>query len=202
MNLQSLRLVLSDEDISGKQIVQFYITVGKLLGVEAPPTRYDCTKILIARNIQDAFYKTYEELHPEEFAKDPNEFQTQVAMLLCQGGPKVEDKLLDNMVEIQEGFIDGRPLSSLIKISLRKIAVVEDGYVRDTQIYIGDPAALNEDNQDWENDFGDIKYPCQYVGIFEGESDEEIKAAAAAVEGVHPDIISLIEIPGGGSNNV
>ena len=76
---------------------------------------------------------------------------------------------------------------------MKKIAIVEDGYVRDSQIYAGDPANIDEDTG-WENDFADIKNPCQYVGIFEGETDDKIKTQAAEHEGVHPSIISLISI--------
>lgn len=195
MNLKSLRLELSSEDISNKTIVQFYETIGKLFGIHGHEARYDCECILIAKNIQAEFYKAYEQLHPDEFAKNPEEFRTQVTMLLTNSGPKVEKTFSDNTVEIQKGFFNGRQLSSLIKTGLWKIAIVEDGYVRDTQIYTGDPEKLNDDNQEWENNFSDSKYPCQYIGIFEGESDDEICKKAAEIEGVHPHIISLIEMP-------
>jgi hypothetical protein len=78
---------------------------------------------------------------------------------------------------------------------MKKIAVIEDGYVRDSQLYTGDPANIGDDT-DWENNFIDIKNPCQFVGIFEGETEDEIKRKAAKYEGVHPGIISLINLDG------
>ena len=76
---------------------------------------------------------------------------------------------------------------------MKKIAIIE-GYIRDAQIYTGDPAALDSDDQDWENHYSDLKNPCQYVGIFEGETDDIIIKQAAECEGVHPGIITLIDI--------
>ena len=79
---------------------------------------------------------------------------------------------------------------------MKKIAVIEDGYVRDAQIYSGNPADIEVD-PNWENKFVDLKYPCQFVGIFAGDTDDEIIRKAADYEGVHPDIIILIDIDGG-----
>ena len=77
----------------------------------------------------------------------------------------------------------------------KKIAVIWDNYARDTQIYYGDPKALDgECEGDGDGDWVDAKYPCHYVGVFAGETDEKIQEAAANSIGVHPGIISLIEI--------
>jgi len=76
---------------------------------------------------------------------------------------------------------------------MKRIAVIEDGYVRDTQVFTADPAIIDED-PDWENRFSDIRYPCMYVGVFEGTCEGEIRRTAADVATVHPDIISLIPI--------
>jgi len=72
-----------------------------------------------------------------------------------------------------------------------RIAVIEDGYVRDAQIFTADPAIMETD-PDWENNFHDLKYPCQYVGIFVGIDENDIRKQAADHEGVHPDVITLI----------
>jgi hypothetical protein len=77
---------------------------------------------------------------------------------------------------------------------MRKIAIIENGYVRDAQIYTGDPADIGDDDLSWEHNFVDLLYPCQYVGVFDGETDDEICKKAAASEGVHPGIISLVAI--------
>jgi len=79
---------------------------------------------------------------------------------------------------------------------MKKIAIVEDGYVRDSQIYKGNPEDIDAD-PDWEDYFTDVKYPCQYIGIFEGETDNEILQIAATHEGVHPGVVTLIDMDGG-----
>jgi hypothetical protein len=73
---------------------------------------------------------------------------------------------------------------------IRKIAVIEVSYIRDAQIYTADP-----DDFDGEDGFADLKYPCHYVGIFEGADDDEIRQKAAGNAGVHPGVITLIDIP-------
>lgn len=75
--------------------------------------------------------------------------------------------------------------------TVTKIAVIEDGYVRDAQIYTGNPDDL--DKEDFENHFTDLKNPCQYIGIFNGANDEDVLKKAAEHEGVHPGIITLID---------
>ena len=74
---------------------------------------------------------------------------------------------------------------------MRRIAVIEDGYVRDAQIYTGSPNNL--DNENFEDSFVDLNNVCQYVGLFEGASESEISAKAAETEGVNPGIITLID---------
>ena len=79
---------------------------------------------------------------------------------------------------------------------MKKIAIVENGYVRDSQIYTGNPEDIDV-NPNWEWNFSDLKNPCQYVGIFEGDTDDEILSKAADFESVHPGIITLIDMNGG-----
>lgn len=74
---------------------------------------------------------------------------------------------------------------------MTRIAVIEDGYVRDSQVYTGDPALISEDT-DWEDHFTAVKNPCQFVGLFEGETEEDIRIQASEREGVHKDIILLL----------
>jgi|GEM_PF-2684656 len=90
---------------------------------------------------------------------------------------------------------------------MRYIAVVEGGYIRDAQIYFGDPAKIDEadyncaDERDNENSQGcddntffDLKYPRHFVGVFDGATEDEILRKAADKQGVHPDTITLIPI--------
>ena len=84
---------------------------------------------------------------------------------------------------------------------ITRIAIIEEEYVRDAQVFAGDPAMTeeNEDNLDyennlyWEENFRDIS-PNVYIGIFKGADENEIRIKAAKIQGVHPNTISLIEI--------
>ena len=75
---------------------------------------------------------------------------------------------------------------------MKRIAIIEGSYVRDTQVFTEDPRII-EENSDWEDHFADIKYPCQYVGVFEGSDENTIRNRAAFTAGVHPDAISLVD---------
>lgn len=72
---------------------------------------------------------------------------------------------------------------------MKKIAIISNGFVRDTQVFIGNPKDKN-----WENNFSDIKYPRLFVGIFQGSNDKEICAKAAKCANVHCDTITLLDI--------
>lgn len=76
---------------------------------------------------------------------------------------------------------------------MKRIAIVEDGYVRDAQIYTGSIEDIKSD-PNWENKFVDMKATCQFIGVIEGESEADILRKAANLEGVHPDIITLISV--------
>ena len=76
---------------------------------------------------------------------------------------------------------------------MKRIAIIEDGYVRDTQVFTANPDTIDK-NPDWENNFGDVKYPCLYVGVHKGKSEAEIRNNVATTLGIHPDIISLVVI--------
>lgn len=68
--------------------------------------KYDCRKINIAENIQDNFYVYYDNLARET---DPtlseNDIKTGITMLLIMSGPKVDNTLKANEVEVFDGFI-------------------------------------------------------------------------------------------------
>jgi len=76
---------------------------------------------------------------------------------------------------------------------MKRIAIIEDGFVRDSQVFTADPAIMETD-PDWEDNFCDLKYPCHYEGIFEGDSEKEIRSKVAELIGVHPGVITLIEV--------
>lgn len=96
--LENIIFTLTEEEITANPIFHgFYSLVGRRLGcVETPDTKYDCTKICIAQNIQDKCYEYYEKLGNDT---------TNISMNLCLAGPKVEKTLKDNQVSIEAGYI-------------------------------------------------------------------------------------------------
>lgn len=83
-------------------IVELYDTVAALMEKEAKDLNYDCTKINVAKNIQDGFFVHYKESNPHASEGD---FNMQMGMLLLNYGPKVDETLVDDEVEVFEGFI-------------------------------------------------------------------------------------------------
>lgn len=72
-----------------------------------------------------------------------------------------------------------------------KIAVMKSEYVRDTQIYTGNPEQVNP----WDSDnWNDVKSPNLYLGIGTGDTEGEIKMVFAAPLGVSPDTIMLYDL--------
>ena len=86
-------------------LVDFYNTVAREMGyTDTSDLHYDCRKVNIAKNIQDGFYKYYE----ASANPDANEFfdvLVDITMLLACSGPKVDEALKANEVEIFDGFI-------------------------------------------------------------------------------------------------
>ena len=88
-------------------LTEFYDTVAREMGyANTNELYYDCRKINIAENIQDGFYEYYTK-HARE--TDPylsdNDIKVGTTMLLVMSGPKVDDSLKANEVEIFKGFI-------------------------------------------------------------------------------------------------
>lgn len=108
----------------------------------------------------------------------------------CKAGGRQYDKSEFDGYEVSyvpEGII----VPNLQQI--KRVAIIEDGFVRDAQVFTADPVIIEKD-PDWENNFSDLKAPCHFVGIFEGIDEDEILVKAAEHAGVYPDVISLIEI--------
>ena len=86
-------------------IVELYDTVANAMGyTDTSELEYDCCKINIAKNIQDGIYERYLELGREENLPD-EDIRASVTMLLLMSGPKVDENLADNEVEVFDGFI-------------------------------------------------------------------------------------------------
>lgn len=86
-------------------IVELYDAVATAMGhADTSELEYDCCKINIAKNIQDGIYEKYLELGREENLPD-DDVRSSVTMLLLMSGPKVDENLADNEVEVFDGFI-------------------------------------------------------------------------------------------------
>lgn len=88
-------------------LTEFYDAVAKEMGyADTSEIKYDCRKINIAENIQDNFYAYYNNYAKEQ---DPtiseNDIKTGITMLLIMSGPKVDNTLKANEVEVFDGFI-------------------------------------------------------------------------------------------------
>lgn len=86
---------------------EFYEAVATEMGcADVDNLKYDCRNINIAANIQDNFYEYYagkaKETSP---APSENDIRVGTTMLLVMSGPKVDDALNPNEVEIFDGFI-------------------------------------------------------------------------------------------------
>ena len=84
-------------------LVSFYNAVATEMGyTNTSELRYDCRNINIAANIQDGFYAYYRETNPTLPASEVN---LQATMLLAISGPKVDQALKANEVEVFDGVI-------------------------------------------------------------------------------------------------
>ena len=86
-------------------IVELFDAVAAAMGhTDTSNLEYDCCKINIAKNIQDGIYERYLELGREQKLPD-QDIRVSVTMLLAISGPKVDENLADNEVEVFDGFI-------------------------------------------------------------------------------------------------
>ena len=99
-----MKLLISAEPC---RLCDFYDIVAREMGYEhTSDLQYDCTKINIAPNIQDNFYTHYTRLAMETNPQlSENDIKVGTTMLLAMSGPKVDESLKANEVEIFDGFI-------------------------------------------------------------------------------------------------
>ena len=83
-------------------VTELYDTVAALMGKETKDLNYDCRNINVAKNIQDNFFIHYRENNPDV---PESEFKMGMGMLLLSYGPKVDENLADDEVEVFDGFI-------------------------------------------------------------------------------------------------
>lgn len=84
-------------------VAELYDKVATLIGKTNVGLNYDCRYINVAANIQDGFFAHYREENP---GLSENEFKSGMCMLLLQYGPKVDERLADDEVEVFDGFVD------------------------------------------------------------------------------------------------
>lgn len=116
MATEPVILRLTPEETSNKTVFQLYMTVGTRLGYQSDSDHvyFDCCKLNIAQNIQNNIFAAYRKENAAAFGASPEEFNRCVAGLLLRSGPKVNDALPDNAVEVMPGFVqdkDGTPLT-------------------------------------------------------------------------------------------
>ena len=72
------------------------------MGREPKDLNYDCRHINVANNIQDGFFVYYRE---QNHNADETSFKVWMSMMLLNYGPKVDETLADDEVEVFDGFI-------------------------------------------------------------------------------------------------
>ena len=86
-------------------LIDLYDTISTTMGYRnRNELEYDCRKVNIAKNIQDGIYDKFLELGREQKLSD-QDVRVGVTMLLAVSGPKVDENLADDEVEVFDGFI-------------------------------------------------------------------------------------------------
>ena len=98
---------LEHEMLAVKNLAGLYDAIAEKLGFDIldESLRYDCRKICISKEMQQMLYESYEAMYPEQFQRDRRGAKLSVTMLLATSGPKVNQELDADMVEIEEGFL-------------------------------------------------------------------------------------------------
>lgn len=97
-------LSLTQKQLAGKTIGEFYDLIGNLLHTEGE-VKYDCRKILVSDNIKESIFHAYREKYLQQFGDTVSQIDEQIATNWIIAGPKVSEKLKDYEVEILPGFI-------------------------------------------------------------------------------------------------
>lgn len=95
---------LTDEEVKSNPFMTkegkapFYRLVCEKIGLDFDNIKsLDCTKINVARNIQDAWY---------DYAKENDITTFDLTMCLAMSGPKAPEELEENTVELEDGVIE------------------------------------------------------------------------------------------------
>lgn len=85
-------------------ITELFDNVAGEMGYYSAKNQYDCRHINIAPNLQDNFYAYYTTLATAEGISE-SDARVGTTMLLAMCGPKVDESLKANEVEVFDGFI-------------------------------------------------------------------------------------------------
>lgn len=96
------RSIVLEREQMEHTLSDFYRCIAKEAGYEeTEDTLYDCTRILVAPDVQDAIIQAYQ-------TKWPDAPMAAIIIRLAVSGPKVRDSLRCGEVVIQKGFISMR----------------------------------------------------------------------------------------------
>lgn len=103
---EEIVISLDQDKMKGKTLLPFYVYVAECMGYKDETVEiYDCRKILVAENVQDAIIEAYREKCPNEYAEYPMDVDQEIMKTLAICGPKMSEELLDNQVKVEDGFI-------------------------------------------------------------------------------------------------
>ena len=93
-----MKLTLEPRDFEGISITDFYELVARRVNLKLEGNyTFDCRKINVSKNIQDALFK---------YMEDTGHSQEHICMVWCIYGPKAFEEFPDNTVEVLDGFVD------------------------------------------------------------------------------------------------
>ena len=98
----SIKLTIPNENYT---IIGLFDAIATEMGyVAVQNLEYDCCKVNVAQNIQDGIYEKYIALGKDENISE-HDVRMGITMLLACSGPKVDEALADDEVEVFEGFL-------------------------------------------------------------------------------------------------
>ena len=78
-----------------------------------------------------------------------------------------------------------------------RVACIASSYLRDTQVFAGSESDFNNNNSWFRITHDDLWQDIEvnhYIGVFEGENEDDIKAQAASIANAQPYMIILEDI--------
>lgn len=98
-------LLLTEKQVTGKTIQEFYDVIAQLLNQNTGNEIFDCRKINVSSEIQECVFSTYRKRLAKQYENNPEQMNEQIAASWIIAGPKVSEHLTGYQVEILPGFI-------------------------------------------------------------------------------------------------